>query len=107
VPEAIISRSLASCDRVRDLAGKLVSVNADALAAQVARLDEALLPREVVVQEFCFWSLPERLGAACWGSETVEPMRLQLVRRAQQGERIADLADQVRRSVRLPRPLNG
>ena len=106
VPEAIISRSLASCDRVRDLAGKPVTVNADALAAQVARLDEALLPRQVVVEEFCFWSLPERLGTACWGSETVEPLHLQLLRRAQQGERIADLVDQVRRSVRLPRPLN-
>jgi len=91
VPEEVVSRSLVSCDRVRDSRGRPARVNGDAIAAQIARLDEALLPREVVVQEFCFYSLPERLGAALLGRETVEALRIQLLRRAQHGERPEEL----------------
>jgi len=102
VPEEVVARSLASCDRVRDREGRRVRVDGDLMAAKVARLDEALLPREVVVEEFCFRSLPERLGAAGLGRETVEVLRVQLLRRAQRGERIADLVEQVVEMARLP-----
>lgn len=95
IPVEVAQRALVSCDRVRDKHGQPVRVDADALAAEVARLDEALLSREVVLHEFCFRSLPDRLGAALFGAETVEPMRLQLLRRAQQGEEIGDLSRQV------------
>jgi Fe-S-cluster containining protein len=105
VPEAVVNRSLVSCDRVRDRQGQPVQVDADAVAARVARLDERLLPRAVVLQEFCFRSLPERLGAAALGEETVDAMRVQLVRRAQRGEHVEDLLDAVWASIRLPAPL--
>ena len=96
VPEEIVTRSLVSCDRVRDARGRPVKpVNADELAARVARLDEALLPREVVLQEFCFRSLPDRLGAAWFGAEAVEMMRIELLRRAQNGERVEELVEEV------------
>lgn len=104
VPEAVVERSLASCDRVRDRQGRPVQVAADAIAARVARLDEKLLPRAVVLQEFCFRSLPDRLGAAALGDETVDAMRLQLLRRAQRGENIEDLLDAVWAGIRLPAP---
>jgi Fe-S-cluster containining protein len=100
VPEEVVTRSLASCDRVRDRQGRPVRVNGDAFAARVARLDEALLPREVVIREFCFYSLPERIGALLLGREGVEALRLQLLRRAQRGENPAALVEQVWEMVR-------
>jgi Fe-S-cluster containining protein len=100
VPEEVVTRSLVSCDRVRDRRGRAVRVEAEAIAARVARLDEVLLPREVVVQEFCFLSLPERLGAALLGRETVDTMRIQLLRRVQRGERMASLVEEVWELVR-------
>lgn len=104
IPEEIVTRSLVSCDRVRDTQGRPVRhVDADDLAARVARLDEALLPREVVLREFCFRSLPDRLGAARLGAETVETMRIQLLRRAQNGERVEDLVREVLEAVRSER----
>ena len=105
IPEGVIQRSLASCDRVRDERGQPVRVDADALAARVARLDERLLPREVVIEEFCFRSLPERLGAAALGGEAIELVQVQLMRRAQRGEPTEDLLDRLWESVKLPPPL--
>jgi len=104
-PAAVVERSLASCDRVRDLAGRPVRVDADALAARVAHLDQRLLAPTVVLNEFCFRSLPERLGAAALGADAVDPMRLQLLRRAQRGEPRPDLLDLVWARLRLPLPL--
>lgn len=95
IPEAVIARSLVSCERVTDSRGRPVRVDGDALTAEVGRLDEALLPREVVVRQFCFLSLPERLGAALVGSEVVDTMRIQLLRRAQRGEPVGDLIREV------------
>ena len=105
VPEEVVQRALASCDRVRDERGRPVRVDADPLAARVARLDEHLLPREVVVEEFCFRSLPERLGAAALGREAIELMQVQLMRRAQRGESTEDILDRLWESIRLPAPL--
>lgn len=105
IPEEVIQRSLVSCDRVRDAKGRPARVDGDAIAARVAHLDTALLPQEVVLQEFCFRSLPERLGAAALGEEAVEGMRVQLLRRAQGGERISDLTALVLKQARLPTPL--
>ncbi|MBE9566033.1 MAG: YkgJ family cysteine cluster protein [Proteobacteria bacterium] len=107
VPEAIVQRSLASCDRVRDRNGNPARVDGDAMAARVARLDEALLPRQVVVEEFCFRSLPERLGAAMLGGEAIETMRIQLLRRAQRGEAVENLIEIIRKQVQLPPALGG
>ena len=95
VPEAVIRRALLSCDRVRDMRGRPVRIDADETAARVADLDAALLPREVVLQEYCFHSLDERLCAATLGPEVVEEMRLQLLRRAQEGEAVEDLLEPV------------
>jgi Fe-S-cluster containining protein len=95
VPEAVITRALLSCDRVRDQRGQPVRIDAEAMAARVADLDAALLPREVVLQEFCFHSVGERLGAAAFGQETVHGMRLPLLRRAQEGEPVDDLLEEV------------
>ena len=105
VPEEVVQRALASCDRVRDERGRQVRVDADVLAARIARLDERLLPREVVIEEFCFRSLPERLGAAALGREAIELMQVQLMRRAQRGESTEDLLDRLWESVKLPAPL--
>ncbi|MFB3881485.1 MAG: YkgJ family cysteine cluster protein [Armatimonadota bacterium] len=91
VPEAVIRRSLASCDKVRDARGKPIAVNGEALASRVAKLDAALIPQQVVIEEFCFRSLPERLGAAAFGEQEVSTLRLQLLRRAQAGEPVNDL----------------
>jgi hypothetical protein len=93
IPEQIVTRALVSCSRVRDRAGQPVAVDGEAIAARVARLDAALLPRQVVVEEFCFRSLPERIGAAALGAESIETLRLQLLRRSQHGEAIAQLVD--------------
>jgi len=91
VPEAVVQRSLVSCGRVRDARGRAVSVDGEAIAARVARLDSALLPREIVVQEFCFRSLPERLVAAALGEEPTDALRIQLLRRAQAGAPVREL----------------
>ncbi len=103
MPEEVVRRSLASCDRVRDGTGRPVAVDSEAVAARVASLDAVLLPRRVVVQEFCFRSLPERIGAAALGAEAVDAMRLQLLRRAQRGEDIGRL---VRILVNQTKPLS-
>jgi len=103
VPEEIVTRSLLSCSQVRSPDGRAIRSDGDALAAQVALLDGALLPRQVVVQEFCFRSLPERLGAAWLGDGAVELLRLQLLRRAQHGESIEDLLAQVWALAASPR----
>lgn len=105
VPEAVVSRSLVSCDRVRDRHGNRVEVDGEEFAGKVAQLDAQLLPQETVVQEFCFRSLPERIGAAALGPEAVEGMRVQLLRRAQRGETIADLLALSYEKVELPPPL--
>ncbi len=105
IPEAVIQRALASCERVRDKQGRPVRVDGDEIAARVARLDTSLLPKEVVVQEFCFRSLPERLAAAALGSEAIEGMRVQLLRRAQRGESVRDLIQLLLKQARLPAPL--
>jgi Fe-S-cluster containining protein len=124
VPEAVMQRSLASCDRVRIVPGQEVPqlpdgdaeprasapsrragdlrgrrpprVDGDRYAARVAELDAVLLPREVVLHEFCFFSLPERVGAHCLSKGVVEDLRVQLLRRAQAGEDAQKLLDQVR-----------
>ncbi|UCC67451.1 MAG: YkgJ family cysteine cluster protein [Armatimonadota bacterium] len=105
IPEAVVQRSLAGCDRVRDTHGRPLSVDSDAVAARVARLDAALLPQEIVMQDFCFRSLPERLGAAALGAETIDGMRVQLLRRAQRGEPTRDLIALVLDQARLPTSL--
>ena len=102
MPEAVVRRSLASCDRVRDRRGQRVGVDGDAIAARVGKLDAALLPQQVVVQEFCFRSLPERLAAAALGGEVVEGMRVQLLRRAQRGEGTGSLLETVLKEARFP-----
>ena len=107
IPEAVIQRSLASCERVRDKRGRPVRVDGDEIAARVARLDASLLPQEVVIQEFCFRSLPERVAAAALGSEAIEGMRVQLLRRAQRGEAVRDLIQLLLKQARLPAPLRG
>jgi len=95
VPEEIVTRALLSCDRVRDGRGRPVRhVDADVFAAQVARLDEVLLPRQVVLKEFCFRSLPDRLGAARWGGG-VEAMRIDLLKRVHGDECVEGLVDQI------------
>ncbi len=100
IPEAVIQRTLLSCDRVRDMNGQPVRMDADEMAARVADLDASLLPREVVLQEFCFYSLGERLCAASLGWETVEGTRLQMLARAQEGESVDDLLDELWRRAR-------
>lgn len=95
IPEAVIQRGLVSCDRVRDKRGQPVRVDADEVAARVADLDASLLPREAVLQEFCFHSLGERLCAASMGPETVEGTRLQMLVRAQEGESVEDLLEEI------------
>ena len=106
VPETVVQRSLVSCEQVRDRRGQAVRVDGDAIAARVARLDCKLLPQEVVVREFCFQSLPERLGAAAYGGESVALIRLQLLRRAGQGMPLDQLLDSVRRQACLPSVLS-
>ena len=105
IPEAVVQRSLASCERVRDTRGRPVRVDGDEIAARVARLDASLLPQEIVVQEFCFRSLPERLVAAALGPEAIEGLRVQLLRRAQRGEAVRDLIQLVLKQARLPASL--
>lgn len=99
VPEATLDRVIVSCDRVRAKRGRLRRVDPDAVAEQVAALDARLLPEEIVRQEYSFLSLPDRLGAAFLGSDAVELLRLQLLRRAQRGERIEVLVSQVWQQV--------
>jgi len=105
VPKAVIERSLASCDRVRDRAGRPVRVDADALASRIARLDEQLIPRMTVLDEFCFRSFPERIGAASLGREVVDGRRLQLLRRAQRGEPMDDLVESAAQEIAQARVL--
>ncbi len=105
VPEAVIRRSLVSCAKVRDARGNSVALDGEALAAPVARLDAALIPQQVVIQEFCFRSLPERLGAACFGEDAIEGLRIQLLRRAHSGSPVNDLLALALARARLPRPL--
>lgn len=104
VPEAVVQRSLVSCDRVRDAKGGPVAVDGEEIAARVARLDAALLPQQVVIEEFCFHSLPERLGAAALGQDPTDALKLQLLRRAQAGVPISDLLSALLAHVRLPWP---
>ncbi len=106
VPQAVVRRSLASCDRVTDATGRPVTVEGESYAARVAKLDAALLPKQVVIEEFCFRSLPERLGAAAFGQEAVDAQRIQLLRRAQAGTSAAELVSHVLTHARLPRPLS-
>jgi len=105
VPEGVIQRALLSCDKVRDTRGNSVTLDAEAIAARLARLDAALLPEQVVIQEFCFRSLPERLGAAAFGEEAIAVLRVQLLRRAQSGHSAQDLLTLAVSQARLPRPL--
>jgi len=105
VPEAVVARSLASCDRVRDRRGNSITLDTETVAAQVARLDAALLPQEVVIEEFCFRSLPERLGAAAFGANAVEGLRVELLRRAQSGESVQQLLSLALSRAQLPRQL--
>jgi Fe-S-cluster containining protein len=102
IPEEVVQRSLVSCDRVRDRKGGAVEVEGESLAARVARLDAALLPTEVIIEEFCFRSLPERLGASALGGETIEGLRVQLLRRAQAGESAQELVTRVVAQASLP-----
>ncbi len=102
VPEAVIQRSLASCHRVRDKNGQVVEVEGESLAARIARLDAILLPQQVVIEEFCFRSLPERLGAAAFGDNIIADLRVQLLRRAQSGQPVGKLLELVLVRARLP-----
>jgi Fe-S-cluster containining protein len=95
VPEATLTRVVVSCDRVRARRGRLRRVDPDEVAEQVAALDARLLPEEVVRQEYSFLSLPDRLGAALFGADAVDLLRLQLLRRAGRGEPIEVLLAQV------------
>jgi Fe-S-cluster containining protein len=100
IPEEIVTRSLVSCDRVRDRHGRPVKhVNADELASRVAQMDSALLPREVVMQEFCFRSIPDRLGASWFGGAAVEAMRIEMLKRAQSGSTVEELIEELRRTI--------
>jgi Fe-S-cluster containining protein len=105
VPQAVVERSLASCDRVRDQEGRPVRLDADAIAARIATLDCRLLPKRLVMEEFCFRSLPDRLGMAAFGPDVVDVMRVQLLRRAQCGESVEDLLDVACEHCDLPPPL--
>ncbi len=105
VPEAVIQRSLTSCEKVRDRQGNQPVIDGEAVAAKVARLDAALIPQQVVMQEFCFRALPERIGAASFDEESVELLRVQLLRRAQAGQPIGELVKLVLAQARLPRAL--
>ncbi len=107
VPEATLTRAVASCRRVRSVRGRRPRLDADELAERVAALDAHLLPREVVTREYCFSSLPDRLGAAVFGEETVELLRLQVLRRAQRGEPVAALVGEVLRGVEAARLFGG
>jgi len=101
IPEEVVTRSLVSCDRVRDSYDCPVKhVDADKLASRIATMDSALLPREVVMEEFCFRSMPERLGAMWFGGSAVERMRIELLKRAQSGECADDLVDELRRMAK-------
>jgi Fe-S-cluster containining protein len=102
VPEELIQRSLVSCNRVRDKRGQVVEVEGEALAARVARLDAVLLPQQVVIEEFCFRSLPERLGAAAFGESVIDDLRVQVLRRAQAGQPVGKLLDLILARARLP-----
>jgi len=104
VPEAVVQRSLVSCDRVRDMKGRPVAVDGEEIAARVARLDAALLPQQVVIEEFCFRSLPERLGAAALGEDSTGALKLQLLRRAQAGVPVRDLLSTLLAHAQLPWP---
>ena len=95
IPEAVVQRSLASCDKVRDAQGNRVSLDAEAVAARVARLDAVLLPERVVIREFCFRSLPDRLGAAAFGEGAIDGLRVDLLRRVQAGESVKELLELV------------
>jgi len=97
IPEATLGRAVASCDHVRDARGGRPTVDPDALAERVAELDARLIPTEVVRQEYCFLSLPDRLGAAALGEDVVEALRIQVLRRAQRGESVEALVDLVAR----------
>jgi len=105
VPEGVIQRALLSCDKVRDTRGNSVTLDPEAIAARVARLDVKLLPEQVVIQEFCFRSLPERLGAAAFGDDAIAALRVQLLRRAQCGHSVEHLLALTLSQARLPRPL--
>ena len=104
VPEAVIRRALVSCDKVRNARGEAVTVNAEAIAARVAKLDTALISQQLVIEEFCFRSLPERLGAAAVGDDAVSALRLQLLRRAQAGELVTDLLELILAQARPVSP---
>ncbi len=107
VPEAVIRRSLASCDKVRGAYGQSVSVDGENVAARVARLDAALISQQVVIEEFCFRSLPERLGATSLGQDAIEGLRVQLLRRAQAGQSVKELVALALAQARLPWPVQG
>lgn len=104
IPDDVVRRSLASCDRVRDRDGRRLTVDGEAYAARIAHLDAALLPKQVVVGEFCFRSLPERLGAAALGAEAIDGLRIQLLRRAQAGAHAGELVGLVLAKARVPWP---
>jgi len=103
VPEAVIQRSLVSCANVRDARGQSVSIDGEAVAAKMAKLDAALIPQQVVIQEFCFRSLPERLGAASFGEDAIDGLRVQLLRRAQADQPVRELLALVLAQARVPR----
>ena len=112
IPKATLVRARSHCRRVRSAHGRRPKTDADALADRAAALDSQLLPREVVLQEYCFVSLPDRLGnampvsdrlgASMLGGEVVEELRLQLLRRAQQGESVEQLLAEVLAQTQPP-----
>jgi len=102
MPDATLTRAVVACRRVRSLRGRRPRLDGDDLADQVAGLDRRLLPVEVVEREYCFQSFSDRLGAALFGDETVELLRLQLLRRAQRGEPVESLVAEVAQGLRWP-----
>jgi|GEM_PF-644378 len=91
IPEAVIQRSLVNCDKVCDRRGRRINLEGDEFAARIGRLDASILPQHVVIREFCFRSLPERLGYAMLGEALIDAIKVQLLRRAQSGQCVTEL----------------
>jgi Fe-S-cluster containining protein len=102
IPEATLGRAIASCCQVETTQGLRPKVDPDAIAERIADIDAELIPREVVMREYCFLSLPDRLGRAAFGDEAVETLRIQVLRRALRGEPLASLVDMVQQQTRRP-----
>lgn len=97
VSAELAGRGIASCDRVRDMAGRPVQVDPEAVAGRIAHLDAALLPQPVVLREFCFVPFAQRMVVRALGPRHTARLQFESLRRRRDGETMEQLLDEFMR----------